>query len=560
MKVYYQLSAALVGAAIVISQPLIVVSQSSVDEQAIASMAKEITVVINGQNPGSGVIIAKQGNTYYVLTAKHVVATQDEYEIVTFDAIKHPLNYSKVQKLPGVDLALVQFTSDKNYQVAQLGNSTNITEGATVYISGWPHPGPAMTARIYQMTKGNVSGRPLATLEDGYELVYTNVTRSGMSGGPVLDTQGRVVGIHGRAEGEEIFNPDSGRTIDVKSGFNLAISINTFLKNATQNKINLTYLGDNFTLVNTLPDTKKVLAVAISADGQTIASGLADGNIKLWNKNTGKELRTLAGHSSTIDALAISPDGQILASGSRDKTVKIWNLQNGQLLHTLTESPGSVVSLAISPNGQMIAAGSSVDNGVIRIWNLQSGKLLHSLTGHSNYIWSIAFCSDSQTLVSSSTDKTIRVWDVNKGQLLRTLSGNLNIIRAVAVSPYGSTIASGNYSNKDLSGGESSTEDDATIKLWNRNTGELLRTLKGHSGTISSLAIDPFGHILASGSYDGTIKIWNLHTGQLLHSLDVRNRRNFPIEVFSLAFSKDGQTLISGNADGTVKIWQLSKP
>lgn len=559
MKLYYQLSAALVGAAIVISQPLIVVSQSSVDEQAIASMAKEITVVINGQNPGSGVIIAKQGNTYYVLTAKHVVATQDEYEIVTSDAVKHPLNYSKVQKFSGVDLALVQFTSNNNYRVAQLGNSANITEGATVYTSGWPHPGRAITQRIYQMTKGNISGRPLETLEDGYELVYTNITRSGMSGGPVLDAQGRVIGIHGRAEGEAIFNPDTGQTVDVKSGFNLAISINTFLKTATQNKINLTYLGDNFTLVNTLTNAKKVLAVAISSDGETIASGLADGNIKLWNKNTGKELRNLTGHSGTIDSLAISADGQILASGSRDKTVKIWKIQTGQLLHTLTESPGSVVSVAISPDGQMIASGS-VEDKVIRVWNLRSGKLLHSLTGHSYQIWSIAFCSDSQTLISSSTDKTIRIWDVSKGQLLRTLSGNLNIVRSVAVSPFGSTIASGNYSNKDLIGGESSTQDDATIKLWNRNTGELLRTLKGHSGTVSSLAIDPFGHIIASGSYDGTIKIWNLHTGQLLHSLDVRDRRNFPIEVFSLAFSKDGQTLISGSADGTVKIWQLAKP
>lgn len=559
MKPYYQLSAALVGAVIVISQPLIVVSQSSVDEQAIANMAKEITVVINGQNPGSGVIIAKQGNTYYVLTAKHVVATQDEYQIVTSDAIKHPLNYSKVQKFPGVDLALVQFISNNNYRVAQLGNSANITEGATVYTSGWPHPGRAITQRIYQMTKGNISGRPLESLEDGYELVYTNITRSGMSGGPVLDAQGRVIGIHGRGEGESIFNPDTGQTVDVKSGFNLAISINTFLKNATQNKINLTYLGDNFSLVNTLADTKKVLAVAISSDGQTIASGLADGNIKLWNKNTGKELRNLAGHSSTIDSLAISADGQILASGSRDKTVKIWNIQNGQLLNTLTETPGSVVSVAISPDGQMVAGGS-VEDKVIRIWNLRSGKLLHSLSGHSYPIWSIAFCSDSQTLVSSSTDKTVKIWDVNKGQLLRTLSGNLNIIRSVAVSPYGSTIASGNYSNKDLMGGESSTQDDATIKLWNRNSGELLRTLKGHSGTVSALAIDPFGHILASGSYDGTIKIWNLHTGQLLHSLDVRDRRNFPVEVFSLAFSKDGQTLISGSADGTVKIWQLAKP
>jgi WD40 repeat protein len=556
---YYQLSAALIGAIMVISQPLMVVSQSSVDEQAIANMAKEITVVINGQNPGSGVIVAKQGNTYHVLTAKHVVATEDEYEIVTPDGIKHPLNYSKVQKFSGVDLALAQFTSNNNYRVAQLGNSANITEGATVYTSGWPHPGRAITQRIYQLTKGNISGRPLESLEDGYELVYTNITRSGMSGGPVLDAQGRVIGIHGRGEGETIFNPDTGQTVDVKSGFNLAIPINSFFKNASQNKINIPYLGDSFTLVNSLSDTKKVVAVAISSDSQIIASGLADGSIKLWNKNTGKELRTFTGHSGSIHSLAISADGQTLASGSRDNTIKIWNIQTGQLLHTLTEGSGIIVSVAISPNGQMIAS-ASIENRTIKIWDLRSGKLLHSLNGHSSPIWSIAFTPDSQNLVSSSVDRTIKIWDLSKGQLLRTLTGHLNIIRSVAISPFGSMIASGTYSNKDVTGGVSNTEDDSTIRIWNRTTGELLRTLKGHSGTISSLAIDPFGHILASGSYDGTIKIWSLHTGQLLHTLDVRNRQGSPVEVLSIAFGGDGQTLISGSTDGTVKIWQVTKP
>jgi S1-C subfamily serine protease len=213
MKFSYGLSAALIGAVIAIAQPQIALSQTA-DDQAIGRMAKDVTVVINGQNPGSGAIIAKQGNTYYVLTAKHVVATQDEYDIVTSDAQSHQLDYRTVRKLPGIDLALVQFTSDQKYRVAQLGNSDQITEGASVYTSGWPHPGRAITQRIYQITKGTISGRPLQALEDGYGLVYTNITRSGMSGGPVLDAQGRIIGIHGRAEGEPIFNPDTGTTVD----------------------------------------------------------------------------------------------------------------------------------------------------------------------------------------------------------------------------------------------------------------------------------------------------------------------------------------------------------
>ncbi|MEQ8994888.1 MAG: serine protease [Coleofasciculus sp. B1-GNL1-01] len=174
-KTYSGLSAALIGSsAIVMVQPQVAVSQT-LDEQAIASLAKEVTVIINGQNPGSGVLIAKQGNTYYVLTANHVVPTPDEYEIITFDGTKHTLDYDTVKKLPDVDLAVVQFTSNQSYRVAQLGNSDTVVEGATIYISGWPHPGEAITQRIFQITSGKISGRSQSSLEDGYALVYTNV-------------------------------------------------------------------------------------------------------------------------------------------------------------------------------------------------------------------------------------------------------------------------------------------------------------------------------------------------------------------------------------------------
>jgi WD40 repeat protein len=90
------------------------------------------------------------------------------------------------------------------------------------------------------------------------------------------------------------------------------------------------------------------------------------------------------------------------------------------------------------------------------------------------------------------------------------------------------------------------------IRLWNPRSGELLRTLTGHSGEVKSVAISPDGQTLVSGSADKTIKIWRLDTGELLQTLTDHSGA-----VNSVALSPDGQLLASGSSDKTVKIWQV---
>ena len=76
------------------------------------------------------------------------------------------------------------------------------------------------------------------------------------------------------------------------------------------------------------------MSVAISPDGQTHVSGSTDDTIKIWNLNTGKEIRTLLAHSSDVNAIAISPNGHLMVSASDDKTVKLWNLNTGKKLRS----------------------------------------------------------------------------------------------------------------------------------------------------------------------------------------------------------------------------------
>ncbi|MGB3204679.1 MAG: WD40 repeat domain-containing protein [Crinalium sp.] len=274
-----------------------------------------------------------------------------------------------------------------------------------------------------------------------------------------------------------------------------------------------------------------VNGIAISPDGETIASASGDKTIKLWNLKTGELIRTLSGHSDWVKPVIFTPDSQTLASASGDKTIKLWNLKTS----TLNGHSETVWSLAISPDGQILASGSYDDT--IKLWNLKTRQLIRTLSGHSNDIYAVAFSPDGSMLASGSDDKTIKLWNLKIGQLIRTLQGHSDSIFTVAISPDGQTLASGS--------------PDKTIKLWDMKTGELIRTIAGHSDWVESVAFSPDGKMLASGSDDKTIKLWNLKTGEVVRTLE--GHSNW---VLSVAFSPDGHTLVSGSADYTIKIWR----
>jgi aspartate 1-decarboxylase len=218
--------------------------------------------------------------------------------------------------------------------------------------------------------------------------------------------------------------------------------------------------AEEFALVDTLvtghtDHMGSVLSVAISPDGHTLVSGSDDKTIKVWNLQSGKLLRTLAGHGGVVFSVAISPDGHTLVSGSGDKTIKVWNLQNGELLRTLAGHGDRVRSVAISPDGHTLVSGSG--DLTIWVWNLQSGELLRALAGHGGWIDKrvlVAISPDGHTLVSGSGDKTIKVWNLQNGELLHTFTGHTGSVYSVAISPDGHTLVSGS--------------DDKTIKVWSK--------------------------------------------------------------------------------------------
>ncbi|WP_404787121.1 tetratricopeptide repeat-containing serine protease family protein [Altericista sp. CCNU0014] len=203
------------------------VSAKSVAE--IGQIAKSVTVLIQGSDTGSGVLIRQDGSTYTILTARHVIDAPGSYEAVTVTGKRYPLHAQTVQKLPGLDLALLKFNSPEKYDIAALGNSSTLQEGLPVYVTGFPGQGSTINALTYNFTEGQLTALSSKPQTGGYSLVYTNKTLPGMSGGPVFDREARLVGIHGAADGQTQTLEKLNARVFMKTGFNLGIPINSFL-------------------------------------------------------------------------------------------------------------------------------------------------------------------------------------------------------------------------------------------------------------------------------------------------------------------------------------------
>jgi WD40 repeat protein/tRNA A-37 threonylcarbamoyl transferase component Bud32 len=279
-----------------------------------------------------------------------------------------------------------------------------------------------------------------------------------------------------------------------------------------------------------------VTAVAISADGNTIASGGLDDSIKVWDRSTGKLLRTLTGHHKPINCLSISPDGQTLVSGSDDHTVRLWHLASGNLLRSLTGHTRDVNSVVISTDGQLLASGS--EDRTVRLWNLATGEMLRAFSGLAGMVRSVALSPNGQFLVSGGLDNQIKLWSLKTNEPVRTLpNGHFNSVNAVVIAPDGKTLVS--------------ASKDKTIKVWDLTASAVVRTLAGHMDSVNAIAMSSDGKLLVSGSSDTTIRFWNLETGTLSGSLTEHISA-----VNAVALTADGKFLVSGSSDSKVKVWQ----
>jgi WD40 repeat protein len=284
--------------------------------------------------------------------------------------------------------------------------------------------------------------------------------------------------------------------------------------------------------------TNTTLALALSPDEHTLASGCEDGSLKLWDVESGA-LLWAGWHTQGTWCLAFAPNGSLLASGSEDGSVRLWEASLGTPLEDMPH-PGPVFSLAWSPDGRLLASGDAT--GTIRLWDGQEGTVRAVLQGHSGNVQSLAFTPESRHLLSGSDDGTLRLWEVENAQCVRVMQGSVASLFDLDWSPDGRQLVSGGT--------------DTLVTIWDVAGRRPPRELRGHHWDVYGVAWSPDGSLLASCGLDHTIRLRDPTLGSCLQIMGDSDSAD--TLFFGLAWSPDGKLLACGTYQRGVQVWDVA--
>jgi len=319
-----------------------------------------------------------------------------------------------------------------------------------------------------------------------------------------------------------------------------------------------------------------VFALAVSPDGETLATAGLDQTIRLWDFATGREVRQLRGHTQSIWSLAYDPNGRRLASASWDRTVKVWSATQRQDCRHFPGLPGG--SVAFSPDCHHLAVGDDT----VAVFHVSAGEPAFWLPGYRFGKAALAWSPDGKLLASGGYDHLVTLWDAGSWRRLAVLEGHQASIWCLAFSPDGCTLASSSF-----------RLGDGTLRLWDVAGRRERAVARPQSSTVRGLAFTPDGQSLIAGTYDSIMNLdpltgqerWRIREPGYSLSLSPDGRwiaaagtpslpslrlvelasrrvkwttRPHNDEIWRVAFSPDGKTIATASWDGTARLWSAA--
>lgn len=285
--------------------------------------------------------------------------------------------------------------------------------------------------------------------------------------------------------------------------------------------------------------TADLVCLDLSRDGKKVLSGGNDGTARLWDLDTGKEVRRVQGMPGKVWAVAFAPDGRSALVGCSKGTLGVFDVGTGQLTRAFPKQTKAVRCVCFLPDGKR-AVTANYDR-FVRLLDVNDAKELQQLSGHASGQLSLACSADGKLALSGGgqKEKVAILWDLQTGKSRHHLGGHGERIIGTAFSPDGKYAATACWDQKAY--------------LWDVASGKQERTL-ACATKVYAVAFSPDNRLLATGEDSGKIILWEVATGKAVQSLEGHTSA-----ANLLRFAPDGRTLISGSKDRTVRTWRLKR-
>ncbi|MEP7136842.1 MAG: protein kinase [Chloroflexota bacterium] len=280
--------------------------------------------------------------------------------------------------------------------------------------------------------------------------------------------------------------------------------------------------------------------IAFSSDGTRLATASVDGNVIIWDMETGKDLFMFSVSPNGCNPnIIFNQDGKRLITSDSCGTVGFWDISGNkgqELFHRKVRSTGGIVTLNLSPDGTRLAVGN---NNSVSMWDPNTGFDLFFLPNEWK-VFSGDFSPDGKYFAAVGFSKAIKVWDLSlPGEKFVVNAHDGNRIGDVTYSPDGTLIAT-------------ESKDAGSAILWDIAKDQKYLTIKD-PGLCCSVAFSPDGMNLAIGSIQSQAKIRDAKMGKILTTLNGHTD-----VVFKVIFSTDGTRIATASYDGSAKVWDAT--